>query len=61
MTGWIRLRQLAVITGDLEAAVAPLLDMFARVDARDLLEAERGRVLARVIREQVEGEAGSGR
>jgi len=28
MTGWIRLRQLAVITGDLEAAVAPLLDIF---------------------------------
>ncbi len=28
MTGWIRLRQLAIITGDLEAAVAPLLDVF---------------------------------
>lgn len=28
MTGWIRLRQLALITGDLEATVAPLLDVF---------------------------------
>jgi hypothetical protein len=40
--------------------VAPLLDTFARVDAKDLLEAERGRVLARVIREQVAGEARAG-
>lgn len=28
MSGWIRLRQLAVITGDLEKAVAPMLDVF---------------------------------
>jgi len=36
--------------------VAPLLDLFARVDAKLLLETERGRVMARVIREQVGGE-----
>jgi hypothetical protein len=38
------------------ALVAPLLDIFGRVDAQALLETERGRVLARVIREQVGGE-----
>ena len=38
------------------ALVAPLLDLFTRVDARTLLETERGRILARVIREQVGGE-----
>ena len=36
--------------------VAPLLDMFGRLDAKTLLETERGRVMARVIREQVGGE-----
>jgi hypothetical protein len=35
--------------------VAPLLDFFGRVDAKDLLETERGRVLARFIGEQVGG------
>ena len=40
--------------------IAPLLDLFARVDAKDLLEAERGSVLARVIREQVAGETRAG-
>jgi hypothetical protein len=38
--------------------VAPLLDLFARVDAEGLLEGKRGSLLARVVREQVEGEAG---
>jgi hypothetical protein len=38
------------------ALVAPLLDLFARVDAKTLLETGRGQVLARVIREQVGGE-----
>ena len=37
--------------------VAPLLDMFGRVDAKTLLETERGRVMARIISEQVGGEA----
>jgi hypothetical protein len=32
MTGFIRLRQLAIITGDLEAAVEPLLDVFGLGD-----------------------------
>jgi hypothetical protein len=36
--------------------VAPLMDLFARVDAKDLLETERGRVLAKVIGGQVGGE-----
>jgi hypothetical protein len=35
--------------------VAPLLDVFGRINAKDLLETERGRVVARVIREQVAG------
>jgi hypothetical protein len=38
------------------ALVAPLLDFFARVDAKSLLESERGQVLGTVIREQVGGE-----
>ena len=38
------------------ALVAPLLDIFGRVDAKAALESERGRVLARVVREQVGGE-----
>jgi len=41
--------------------VAPLLDLFGRVEAKALLEAERGRVLARVVREQVGGEKTGGR
>jgi hypothetical protein len=36
--------------------VAPLLDIFGRVDAKTALESERGRVLAKVITEQVGGE-----
>jgi hypothetical protein len=41
--------------------VAPLLDMFGRVDAKALLETERGEVMARIIREQVGGQQkGSG-
>jgi hypothetical protein len=36
--------------------VAPLLDLFGRVDAKALLEVERGSVLAKVVREQVGGE-----
>jgi Glycosyl hydrolase family 63 C-terminal domain len=36
--------------------VAPLLDLFGRVDAKTLLETERGRVFARVVSEQVGGE-----
>ncbi len=38
------------------ALVAPLLDIFGRVDAQSLLETERSRVLTRVIKEQVGGE-----
>ena len=37
--------------------VAPLLDIFGRIDAHIMLETERGRILARVITEQVGGEA----
>jgi hypothetical protein len=37
--------------------VAPLLDLFGRVDAKVLLETERGQVMARVVREQVGGQA----
>jgi hypothetical protein len=36
--------------------VAPLLDLFGRVDANTVLETERSRVMARVVREQVGGE-----
>ena len=36
--------------------VAPLLDLFGRVEAKALLERERGSVLARVISEQVGGD-----
>ena len=38
------------------ALVAPLLDLFARVDGKTLLETERGRLRARIVREQVGGE-----
>ena len=36
--------------------MATLLDLLARVDAKALLETERGRIVAKVIREQVGGE-----
>jgi hypothetical protein len=36
--------------------VAPLLDIFGRLDAKLLLETERGRLFAKVTREQVGGE-----
>ena len=36
--------------------IAPLLDIFARVDARTALESERGHMLARLVEEQVGGE-----
>jgi hypothetical protein len=38
--------------------VAVLLDFFGRVDARALLENERGMLMARLVREQVGGERG---
>jgi hypothetical protein len=38
------------------ALVAPLLDFFGRIDAKTLLETERGRLESRFIREQVGGE-----
>jgi len=38
------------------ALVAPLLDLFGRLEAKTLLETERERVFARVVREQVGGE-----
>jgi len=41
--------------------LAPLLDLFGRLDAKTLLETERGHVLARVIREQVGGEKTDGK
>jgi len=41
--------------------VAPLLDLFGRVDAKALLESERGSVMARVIREQVGGQVSRGK
>ena len=37
--------------------VAPLMDLFGRVDAKAVLETERGRVMAKVIAEQVGGES----
>jgi hypothetical protein len=36
--------------------IAPLLDIFARMDARTVLETERGHILARLVDEQVGGE-----
>jgi hypothetical protein len=36
--------------------IAPLLDIFGRLDPKILLETERGRVFAKIIREQVGGE-----
>jgi hypothetical protein len=43
------------------ALVAPLLDIFGRVDAKTMLETERGRVLGRIITEQVLGEKTQGK
>jgi hypothetical protein len=40
--------------------IAPLLDIFGRVNAKDLLETERGRLQARIFREQVGGEQTKG-
>ena len=39
--------------------IGPLLDLFGRLDAKSVLETERGRILARVITEQVAGEVTS--
>ena len=36
--------------------VAPLVDLFGRVDAKSILESERALLMARVVREQVGGE-----
>jgi hypothetical protein len=36
--------------------IAPLLDIFGRIDAQTLLETERDKVFARLVREQVGGE-----
>jgi len=36
--------------------VAPLLDIFGRIDAKTLLETERGHLEARFVRGQVGGE-----
>ena len=41
--------------------VAPLLDIFGRVDAKTLLESEREHVFARVVTEQVRGEKTGGK
>jgi hypothetical protein len=40
----------------MDGLVAPLLDIFARVDAKTMLETEREHMFARVVREQVGGE-----
>jgi hypothetical protein len=40
--------------------VAPILDIFARIDAKTMLESEREHVFARVVKEQVGGEGQSG-
>ncbi len=41
--------------------IAPLLDIFGRVDAKDLLETERERLQSRIIKEQVSGEEAKGK
>ena len=41
--------------------VAPMLDIFARLDGKTFLETERGRVFARMVRQQVGGEAAAGK
>ncbi|NWF56844.1 MAG: hypothetical protein HXY45_18825, partial [Syntrophaceae bacterium] len=38
----------------------PLLDLFGRFDAKTVLESGSGRVMARVVREQVGGETTRG-
>jgi hypothetical protein len=40
--------------------VAPLLNLFGRVDAKSVLETERERMIARVVKEQVGGEQRDG-
>jgi hypothetical protein len=39
--------------------IAPLLDIFARIDSHNMLEAERGQEFARVVKEQVGGKSRS--
>jgi len=41
--------------------IAPLLDIFGRVEAKDLLETERERLESRIIKEQVDGEKMKGK
>jgi hypothetical protein len=41
--------------------VAPLLDLFGRIDAKTLLEAGQGRVMAKIVEEQVGGERTGGK
>jgi hypothetical protein len=41
--------------------VAPLLDVFGRIDAKRMLETERAHLFARVVREQVGGEETGGK
>jgi hypothetical protein len=41
--------------------IAPLLDIFGRLDAKRLLESERGALYAKVIKEQVGGVATAGK
>ena len=41
--------------------VAPLLDMFGRVDAKVLLESGKGQIMAKIIREQVGGQVTRGK
>ncbi|HEU5462597.1 MAG TPA: hypothetical protein VFV82_00625, partial [Candidatus Binatia bacterium] len=41
--------------------VAPMLDIFARLDGKTFLETERGRVFARMVQQQVGGEAAAGK
>jgi hypothetical protein len=36
--------------------VAPMLDLFGRFDAKAFLETDRGRLMSRLVREQVGGE-----
>ena len=41
--------------------VAPLMDIFGRIDNKTMLESERGKVLARLVKEQVGGEKTDGK
>jgi hypothetical protein len=54
-------RQGAIHQTGWTALVAPLLDLFGRLDAKTLVETERGQVIAGVVREQVGGEKTEGR